>query len=89
MSTIEPDDRFVAEEELSSLLEKWRSPRPSAELGKRVSASYLREMSQARILSDSVDVSKTDHEVVKMKFCSVCQEEFADKFSFVPWTPRR
>ena len=56
MSTIEPDDRFVAEEELSSLLEKWRSPRASAELDKRVSASYLREMSQARILSDSVDL---------------------------------
>lgn len=84
MSTIEPDDRFVTEEELSALLEKWQSPQPSAALNKRITSSYLREISQAGVLSNSVQLPKTDHEVVKMKFCSVCQEEFADKFSFCP-----
>ena len=29
MSTIEPDDRFVSEEELRALLERWQSPQPS------------------------------------------------------------
>jgi TonB family protein len=84
MSTIEPDDRFVSEEELSALLEKWQSPQPSAALDKRITSSYLSEISQASVLSDSVQLPKTDNEVVKMKFCSVCQEEFAEKFSFCP-----
>lgn len=84
MSTIEPDDRFVTEEELNALLEKWQSPQPSAALNERITSSYLREISQAGVLSNSVQLPKTDNEVVKMKFCSVCQEEFADKFSFCP-----
>src|SRR4051794_19169752 len=84
MSTIEPDDRFVSEEELSALLKKWQSPQPSAALDKRVTSSYLQEMSQASVMSDPVQLPKTDNEVVKMKFCSVCQEEFAEKFSFCP-----
>jgi TonB family protein len=84
MSTIEPDDRFVSEEELNALLEKWQSPQPSAKLNERITSSYLREISQASVLSNSVQLPKTDNEVVKMKFCSLCQEEFADKFSFCP-----
>lgn len=84
MSTIEPDDRFVSEEELSALLDKWQSPRPSAALDKRITSSYLSEISQASVLRESVQLPKTDNEVVKMKFCSVCQEEFAEKFSFCP-----
>jgi TonB family protein len=84
MSTIEPDDRFVSEEELNALLEKWQSPQPSAALNERITSSYLREISQASVLSNPVELPKTDNEVVKMKFCSVCEEEFADKFSFCP-----
>src|SRR6267142_3116418 len=84
MSTIEPDDRFVSEEELSALLEKWQTPQPSAALNKRITASYLREISEAMVLTDSVQLPRADNEVVKMKFCSLCQEEFADKFSFCP-----
>ena len=52
MSTIEPDDAFVSEEELNALLEKWQSPQPSAALDKRITSSYLREISQARVLTD-------------------------------------
>ncbi len=84
MSTVEPDDGFVSEEELRALLEKWQSPKPSAALDERITSSYLREISQASVLSDSVQLPKTNNEVVKMKFCSLCQEEFADKFSFCP-----
>ncbi|HEV7395077.1 MAG TPA: energy transducer TonB [Pyrinomonadaceae bacterium] len=84
MSTIEPDDGFVSEEELKALLEKWQSPKPSAALDDRITSSYLKEISQASVLSDPIRLPKTNNEVVKMKFCSLCQEEFADKFSFCP-----
>ncbi|MCU1264736.1 MAG: hypothetical protein JWM21_1054 [Acidobacteria bacterium] len=83
MSTIEPDDKFVSEEELHALLKRWQSPQPSRALEERITSSYLRETSQARVLNDSI-LPKTDNEVVTMKFCSVCKEEFADKFSFCP-----
>jgi TonB family protein len=84
MSTIEPDDRFVSEEELRALLNRWQSPQPSMALDERITSSYLRETSHASALTDSIQLPKTDNEVVTMKFCSMCQEEFADKFSFCP-----
>jgi TonB family protein len=84
MSTIEPDDRFVSEEELRALLKSWQSPGPSMALDERITSSYLRETSQASVLTDSIQLPKTGNEVVTMKFCSMCQEEFADKFSFCP-----
>lgn len=84
MNNIEPDNQFVSEEELRALLERWQPPDASELLEKRVSSSYLREMSGAGIVSNSLPLPKTDNEVVTMKFCSKCQEEFADKFSFCP-----
>lgn len=84
MSNIEPDNQFVYEEELRALLESWQPPDPSELLEKRVSSSYLREMSEAGLLRNSLPLPITDNEVLKMKFCSKCQEEFADKFSFCP-----
>jgi TonB family protein len=80
MNTIGPDDTFASEEELRALLEKWQAPEPSQSLDMRVSSSYLRETS----LKESVLFPKMDNEVVAMKFCSTCQEEYADKFSFCP-----
>jgi TonB family protein len=68
---VEPEDEFVSDDELSSLLERWVAPGPSRVLDKRIKTSFAREFSGA-------------HEVVLMKFCSVCKEEFADKFSFCP-----
>ena len=84
MSTNEPDDRVVSDEELRALLERWQSPQPSMALDRRITSSYLQEISQASVLMDSIQLPKTDNEVVTMKFCSTCQEEFADKFSFCP-----
>ena len=81
MSNIEPNEQFVSEEELSSLLKNWHAPEPSSALDKRVSSSYLSEMLEVR---NPGRVPQTNNEVVAMKFCSTCQEEFADKFSFCP-----
>src|SRR5258705_286050 len=84
MSNIEPENQFDSEEELRALLERWQPPERSESLDKRVSSSYLREMNQAGVLTDSLSLAKTHNEVVTMKFCSRCQEDFADKFSFCP-----
>jgi TonB family protein len=84
MSTNEPNDRFLSEEELRALLDRWQSPEPSEVLDKRITSSYLREIKNVSALNNSIQLPKTDNEVVAMKFCSTCQEEFADKFSFCP-----
>jgi TonB family protein len=69
--SIEPEERLVSDDELKSLLERWVAPGPSRVLDKRIETSFAREFSGRE-------------EVVSMKFCSVCEEEFADKFSFCP-----
>ncbi|MBD0373516.1 MAG: energy transducer TonB, partial [Pyrinomonadaceae bacterium] len=73
-----PED-FLADEsaedrELRGLLMLWRAPEPPALLDERVTNAYRQQ------------ISHTPHEseVTHMKRCSVCQEEFADKFSFCP-----
>jgi TonB family protein len=68
---VEPEDGFISDNELKSLLERWVAPGPSRVLDKRIETSFAREFSGTE-------------EVVLMKFCSVCKEEFADKFSFCP-----
>src|SRR5829696_3091731 len=77
---VEPEEEFVSDNELKSLLERWVTPGPSRVLDKRIETSFAREFSGADGLSQSV----LREEVVSMKFCSVCEEEFADKFSFCP-----
>lgn len=84
MSGIEPEDQFDSENELKSLLERWIAPGPSRVLDKRIETSFAREFSGADGLSQSVLPPQRREEVVSMKFCSICQEEFADKFSFCP-----
>ncbi len=71
--SVEPEERFVSDDELKSLLERWVAPGPSRVLDKRIKTSFAREFFGA-----------DPEEVVSMKFCSVCEEEFADKFSFCP-----
>src|ERR1043166_9415757 len=70
------DSRFMRDEELRVLLNKWNAPSAPGSLDQRVAASYRQSMS-------SLDPQR-DSEVVKMKFCSTCQEQFADRFSFCP-----
>src|SRR6185369_16882674 len=70
--------------ELKTLLERWIVPGPSRVLDKRIATSFAREFSGADGLSQSVLLPHRREEVVSMKFCSRCEEEFADKFSFCP-----
>ena len=81
---VEPEDGIVSDDELKSLLERWVAPGPSRNLDKRIETSFTREFSGADRLSQSVLLPHRREEVVSMKFCSVCEEEFADKFSFCP-----
>src|SRR6476661_4720413 len=81
---VEPESEFVSDDELKSLLERWNAPGPSRVLDKRIETSFAREFSGGDGLSQSVLLPHRREEVVSMKFCSVCKEEFADKFSFCP-----
>jgi hypothetical protein len=81
---VEPENEFLSDDELKSLLERWNAPGPSRVLDKRIANSYAREFSGADGLSQSVLLPHRREEVVSMKFCSRCEEEFADKFSFCP-----
>src|ERR671926_2004529 len=81
---VEPEERLISDDELKSLLERWVAPGPSRVLDKRIETSFAREFSGADRLSQSVLLSHRREEVVSMKFCSVCEEKFADKFSFCP-----
>src|SRR5215213_4835686 len=82
--SVEPEYGFVSDKELKSLLERWVAPGPSRVLDKRIETSFAREFSGADRLSQSVLLTPRREEVVSMKFCSRCEEEFADKFSFCP-----
>src|SRR5688572_16147120 len=88
---VESEDKFDSEDELKALLERWTTPGPSRVLDKRIETSFAREFSSAGELSAFTESGFTEslhslrrEEVVSMKFCSKCQEEFADKFSFCP-----
>jgi TonB family protein len=81
---VEPEDKFDSDDELKALLERWTTAGPSRILDKRIETSFLREFSGADGLSQRALHSLKPEEVVSMKFCSKCQEEFADKFSFCP-----
>src|SRR5882672_2049420 len=80
----EPGENVISEDELKSLLDRWIAPQPSKTLDQRVANSYHREMGSGVPAADSVRFPQSHNEVVKMKFCSTCKEEFADKFSFCP-----
>ena len=84
MSRVERDEEFVSEDDLKALLERWIAPGPSKLLDKRIETSFAREFSGAAGLPQSMPLPQTREEVVTMKFCTRCEEEFADKFSFCP-----
>lgn len=47
MSTYEPGEQFISEEELKSLLDRWVAPKPSKGLDQRVANSYYTELETA------------------------------------------
>src|SRR5262245_15847049 len=75
------DSKFMQDEELRSLLNNWSTPDAPDSLDQRVATSY-QAISSERL--SSVLEPQRDNEVVKMKFCNTCQEQFADRFSFCP-----
>ena len=84
MSSISPDEQFGSDKEFKSVLDRWSIPEPSKTLDQRVSNSYQREFGGAGAEASSRPFPQMHKEVAAMKFCSTCQEEFAEKFSFCP-----
>src|SRR6266404_7759565 len=78
------DSRFMQDEELRVLLNKWSTPEAPGSLDQRVAASYRQSMSSLDERLSAVLDPQRGSEVVKMKFCNSCQEQFADRFSFCP-----
>jgi TonB family protein len=78
------DAKFMQDEDLRNLLRQWSVPDVPGSLDNRVAAAYQQMMSSPAELSNSAVHSQRDSEVVTMKFCSTCQEQFADRFSFCP-----
>jgi TonB family protein len=78
------DARFIKDEELHDLLEHWSVPDASPSLDNRVAAAYNNLMGDAAGQRNSALHPHRDSEVVAMKFCDTCQEQFADRFSFCP-----
>jgi TonB family protein len=78
------ESKFMQDEELRVLLNKWNAPEAPQSLDQRVAASYQQTMAGMNEQLSSVIDPQRDSEVVKMKFCNSCQEQFADRFSFCP-----
>jgi TonB family protein len=79
------DARFIKDQELHDLLEHWDAPDTPQSLDNRVAAAYNSLISDAAGRPDSALYPQRDSEVMtKMKFCTTCQEQFADRFSFCP-----
>ena len=78
------DNKFMQDEELRSLLRQWSAPDAPGSLDQRVATAYQQTMSRPARLSDSALHPQRDSEVVTMKFCNTCEEQFADRFSFCP-----
>ena len=77
------DAHFLKDEELHNLLARWSAPDPSHSLDDRVTAAYHQMMSDAARLRPVLQ-PELGSEVVTMKVCSTCHEQFADRFSFCP-----
>src|SRR3989442_597299 len=77
------DSKFMQDDELRSLLRQWSAPDVPNSLDNRVAATYQRVMGEPAALNSAFH-SQRDSEVVTMKFCSTCEEQFADRFSFCP-----
>src|SRR5216683_3693950 len=78
------DSKFMQDDELRSLLRQWSAPETPGSLDQRVAAAYQQATGSPALLSNSALNPQRGNEVVTMKFCDTCQEEFADRFSFCP-----
>lgn len=76
--------QLTKDADLKAVLEGWSTPDPSPSLDRRVTAAYRSVVSDAVAPLNPALYPQHGSEVVMMKFCTTCQEEFADKFSFCP-----
>lgn len=70
------------DKELRQLLESWRAPVVAASHERRLVEAYRQQQSEQG--ADAAALRQNNKEVAKMKTCTTCHEEFADKFSFCP-----
>ncbi len=84
MSRVKPEDQFMSDDELRRVLERWSTPEPTEFLDQRVVNSYYMASRRPEAAADLIPLAQTKNEVVTMKFCSTCRDEYADKFSFCP-----
>ncbi|HEX8138636.1 MAG TPA: hypothetical protein VF544_13800, partial [Pyrinomonadaceae bacterium] len=87
-SSAELESNYLSEDaELHRLLAHWRAPQLKASLDARILAAFREQTQRAplwkRVFSPKPS-APANREVIVMKQCSVCREEFADKFSFCP-----
>ncbi len=78
------DARFMKDKELHDLLGQWSVPDVPRSLDNRVAAAYNTLMGDGAERRNSALHPQRDSEVVTMKFCDTCEEQFADRFSFCP-----
>lgn len=84
MSTVGRDDPMYSDDELNRVLGRWVAPEPTSGLDQRVANSYYRELGSGQAVTGQTWLPQTQKKVLAMKFCSTCQEQFDDKFSFCP-----
>src|SRR6185437_3232607 len=77
------DAKFMQDEDLRDLLRQWNVPETPDTLDNRVAAAYQQSMSGGSVSNLAFNPERGS-EVVNMKFCNTCQEEFAERFSFCP-----
>ncbi len=70
----------IEDKELKQLLESWRAPVVAASHEGRLVEAYRQQQSEQG--ADAAALPQYNKEVAKMKTCTTCHEEFADKFSF-------
>ncbi len=73
----------IEDKELKQLLESWRAPVVAASHERRLVEAYRQQQSEQGA-DAAVALRQNNKEVAKMKTCTTCHEEFADKFSFCP-----
>ncbi|MEJ7576411.1 MAG: energy transducer TonB [Pyrinomonadaceae bacterium] len=82
------DDFSTPDPELTDLLGRWTTPAPSHSFDNRILSAYRQQILEDIPLMQQTPAStlSSDNrsEVVKMKKCSTCGEEFANKFGFCP-----
>ena len=80
---VEPEEEFVSDNELKSLLKRWDAPEPSRVLDERIKTSFAREFSGADGLSQSVLLPHRREEVVSISSVQYVKKSLLTSSAFV------